>query len=156
MRNLMDSLENAAYALQDLGKKALDSAAERLEKASPNFRQGVNEAWNACEAGAEKAAASAKSALKKARPAVGDSIDHAFESARAACEKAVEEPRNARAEQAEDAEEAPPAPGSDEALDLDVEETLAKIQSAKTEPNIISDYIARKYNRDGNEPTEKE
>lgn len=132
MKNLMDSLENAAYTLQDMGKKALDNV------------------WNACEDSAEKAAASAKSALEKAKPAVSNGIDQAFENARSVCEKAVEGLRSARAGLTGDADDAPsaPVPGSDEALDLDVEETLAKLRAAKSESNIISDYIARKYNRD--------
>lgn len=149
MRKLMDDLENAAFKLQDMGKKALENASEQFEKAKPSLREGLDSAWNACESGAEKAVESAKNACERARPAVGESIDRAFESARSACERAVDSLRSARDDLAPDPAKAK-KDGADETLDLDVEETLAKIRSAKTESNIISDYISRKYGNNDN------
>ena len=149
MRKFMDDLENAAFKLQDMGKKTLENASEQFEKAKPSLREGLDSAWNACESGAEKAVESAKNACERARPAVGESIDRAFESARSACERAVDSLCSARDDLAPDPAKAK-KDSADETLDLDVEETLSKIRSAKTESNIISDYISRKYGNNDN------
>ena len=152
MRRLMDELENAVFKLQDKGKEALENASGQFEKASPSLRESLDSAWSALEAGAEKAVESAKSACERARPSVGDSIDRAFESAKTACERAVDSLRNACEDLAQDSPESVSQKerDPDDALDLDVEETLSKIRAAKSEPNIISDYISRKYGRDDN------
>ena len=152
MRKLMDDLENAAFKLQDMGKKALENASEQFEKAKPSLRDGLDSVWNACEAGAEKAAESAKSACERAKPAVGESIDRAFEGAKSACERAMDSLRSARDDliSNSDGSDSQKEPSPDEILDLDVEETLSKIRATKSEPNIISDYISRKYGRDDN------
>lgn len=128
MRRLMDELENAAFKLQDMGKEALENASGQFEKNRPSLRESLDSAWNALEAGAEKA----------------------VESAKNACERAVDSLRSACEDLAQDSPESVSQKESDHDLDLDVEETLSKIRSAKSEPNIISDYISRKYGRDDN------
>ena len=149
MRKLMDDLENAAFKLQDMGKKALKNASEQFEKTKPSLREGLDSAWNACETGAERAVESAKNAYERAKPSFGEGIDRAFESAKSACERAVDSLRSARDNLSPDSGDAASQKktGPEEALDLDVEEALAKIRAAKTESNIISDYISRKYGK---------
>ena len=126
-RHTHQKRERAFIIIKTEIKKALENASEQFEKAKPSLREGLNSAWNACESGAEKA----------------------VESAKNACERAVDSLRSARDDLAPDPAKAK-KDGADEALDLDVEETLAKIRSAKTESNIISDYISRKYGNNDN------
>lgn len=143
MRNLMDNLENAADKLQELGKKAIDEAADQLEKVRPVL-----------EAKAEQFADSAKSLYEKARPAVEDSIEQMLDSAKNAYSKAMDSLRTERTEiLSKDSADAPaeePAPQltQEEEIDLDVQAQMEKIRAARSSTNIISDFISKKYGKD--------
>ena len=136
MRKFLDEIEQTAAKLQDMGEKAVQNAAERMDELRPAIRDGMN-----------KAVDGAKDVFDKA----GDDIERAVEKARSALSHAIENLSAADEIPVPPAEEIPEAPEKpltvQEEIDLDVEAQMAKIRSAQQTPGAFSDYIAQKFGK---------
>lgn len=150
-----NGLENAADQLQALGKKAMDSAAEGIEKARPIMENKIEDAREIYQKarpifkdGVDKAVNSIRTVYEKARPAIEEGMDKTAQSAKAAYSRATE----IFADKAVDAEYEPaqeetPPPTQEEQIDLEVQAQLEKIRAAASAPNAISDFIKAKYGK---------
>jgi len=152
-----NELENAADKLQTLGRKAVDSASEGIEKARPIIEDKIEDAKEIyrkakpiIEDGLDKAVDSLRTAYEKARPAIEEGMDKAAQSAKVAYDRATE----IFTDTATDAEFEPvqqetplPPPTQEEQIELDVQAQLEKIQAAASAPNAISDFIKSKYGK---------
>lgn len=132
MRNIPDSIENAAAKLRNLGEKAVDSASGRLEDLKPAV---------------DRAVAGAKDMFGKA----GDSIEHAIEEAKNALTRAIDSLSVTDEIPDPEIEDVPAAPEKPltpfEEIDADVEAQLNQIRSAQQTPGAFSDYISRKFGK---------
>lgn len=137
MRKFLNEIEHTAAKLQDMGEKAVQNAAERIDGLKPALRSGM-----------DKAVDGAKDAFDKA----GDGIERAIEEAKAALGHAIESLSATDEIPVPPTGEVPEAPEKpltvEEEINLDVEAQLAKIRSAQQTPGAFSDYIAKKFSKD--------
>ena len=137
MRNFRNEIEQTAAKLQDMGEKAVQSAAERIDELRPAIRDGVDKAVDGAKDVFGKASDDIELAMEKAKAALA----HAIDSLSAADEIPVPP--------TEEVPEAPEKPLTvQEEIDLDVEAQMAKIRSAQQTPGAFSDYIAKKFGKD--------
>lgn len=137
MEKFLNNLENAAFQLKDKGEQA-------LKKAGPALQQGLEKAKPVLEEGLERA----KDAYEKAKPTLRENFERVMNKAASAYERAAEnfsqDGKAAPAEPADSKED----PDSQESIDLEVEAQVEKIRAARQEPNVISDYISKKFGKD--------
>lgn len=158
MNKWMDELENAADKLQNLGKRAIDEAAEQIEKIRPVIKDKLEDAKEASqkiapaiEDGVEKAVDSLRAAYEKTLPAIEEGMDKAAQSAKDAYARATQilkdEALDAEFTPAEPVEEEEKPLTQEEQINQDVEAQMEQIRAARSAPNMISDFIAGKYGK---------
>ena len=137
MRKFLDEVEQNAAKLQELGKKAVQNAAERIDELRPAVREG-----------ADKVIDGAKDVFDKA----GDGIERAMEEAKAALGRALDSLSADDEIPVPPTGEVPEAPAepltAQQQIDLEVESQVAQIRSAQQTPGAFSDYIAKKFGKD--------
>lgn len=149
MTKWMDKLEDAAFRLRDLGKKAVENASESFEKARPTIQENI-----------DKAREEVSDAFEKAKPAVKEGLDKIAEGTQTVYEKAkphiedgLEKLSNAyeKAINREPQKDEEPET-QEEALAREVDEQVETIRAAKETPTSISEFVARKYGKHAARP----
>lgn len=138
MRNFMDELENAAYTLQDMSKKAVQTASGRFEEVRPAIQEGIDKAREGAKAAYEKARPAIEEGLSRAKNALEDVFDGLKPN------DAPAEEAEAPDDESETAQQGRPLT-PDEQLDLEVDERIKKIRAAQRTKSPFGDYISQKY-----------